>query len=36
MHQIQIRQCLFCHQNADDNSLAGAIVPPVQSLTETK
>jgi len=24
-------QRLFCHQNADGNSLAGAIVPPVQS-----
>jgi len=29
-------QCLFCHQNADGNSLAGAVVPPVRSLAETK
>jgi len=33
---ILIRQCLFCCQNADGNDLAGAIVPPVQSLAETK
>jgi len=30
------RQCLFCHQYADGNCLAGAIVPPVRSLAETK
>jgi len=30
------RKCLFCRQNADGNGLAGAIVPPVQSLAETK
>jgi len=27
--------CLFCRQNAD-NGLAGAIVPSVRSLAETK
>jgi len=30
------RQCLFCHQNANSKGLAGAIVPPVRSLAETK
>jgi len=29
-------QCLFCRQNANGNGLAGAIVPPVRSLAETK
>jgi len=29
-------QCLFFRQNADSNGLAGAIVPPVRSLAETK
>jgi len=26
----------ICHQNADSNGLARAIVPPIQSLAETK
>jgi len=29
-------QCLFFRQNADGNGLAGAIVPPLWSLAETK
>jgi len=38
MHDITLifRQWLFCRQNADGNGLAVAIVPPVQSLVETK
>jgi len=33
---FKLRQCLYYRQNADGNGLAGAIVPPVRSLAETK